>query len=74
METTIAHGLGKVEAGAQGEHKLARGYGPVPTWSAHFIADPGFRAAVADFVERERRAVEREIAFLGELTPFRKGG
>lgn len=74
IDFAIAHGLGKVEAGAQGEHKLARGYGPVPTWSAHFIADPGFRAAVADFVERERRAVEREIAFLGELTPFRKGG
>ena len=74
VDFAIAHGLGKVEAGAQGEHKLARGYGPVPTWSAHFIADPGFRAAVADFVERERRAVEREIAFLGELTPFRKGG
>jgi predicted N-acyltransferase len=73
IDFAIAHGLGRVEAGAQGEHKLARGYGPVPTWSAHFIADPGFRAAVADFVERERRAVEREIDFLGEMTPFRKG-
>lgn len=74
IDFAIANGLGRVEAGAQGEHKLARGYGPVPTWSAHFIADPGFREAVADFVERERRAVEQEIAFLGELTPFRKGG
>ena len=73
IDFAIVHGLARVEAGAQGEHKLARGYGPVPTWSAHFIADPGFRAAVADFVERERRAVEREIAFLGEMTPFRKG-
>ena len=74
IDFAIARRLGRVEAGAQGEHKLARGYGPVPTWSAHFIADPGFRAAVADFVERERRAVEREIEFLGEMTPFRKGG
>lgn len=74
IDFAIAHGLGRVEAGAQGEHKLARGYAPVPTWSAHFIADAGFRAAVADFVERERRAVEREIEFLGEMTPFRKGG
>ena len=74
IDFAIANGLSRVEAGAQGEHKLARGYGPVPTWSAHYIADTGFRAAVADFVERERRAVEREIAFLGEMTPFRKGG
>jgi predicted N-acyltransferase len=73
IDFAIVHGLARIEAGAQGEHKLARGYGPVPTWSAHFIADHGFRAAVADFVERERRAVEREIAFLGEMTPFRKG-
>ena len=74
IDFAIANGLSRVEAGAQGEHKLARGYGPIPTWSAHYIADTGFRAAVADFVERERRAVEREIAFLGEMTPFRKGG
>ena len=74
IDFAIARRLGRVEAGAQGEHKLARGYGPVPTWSAHFIADRGFRAAVADFVERERRAVQREIEFLGEMTPFRKGG
>jgi len=73
IDFAIARGLAKVEAGAQGEHKLARGYGPVPTWSAHYIADPGFRAAVADFVARERHAVERQIAFLGEMTPFRKG-
>ena len=74
IDFAIANCLSRVEAGAQGEHKLARGYGPVPTWSAHYIADTGFRAAVADFVERERHAVEREIAFLGEMTPFRKGG
>jgi uncharacterized protein len=73
IEAAIGLGLARVEAGAQGEHKLARGYVPVPTWSAHYIADPGFRAAIADFLERERRAVEREIEFLGEMAPFRKG-
>jgi predicted N-acyltransferase len=52
---------------------LARGYLPVTTWSAHFIADPGFRSAIADFLERERRAVEREQEFLGELGPFKRG-
>lgn len=71
IDYAIAHGLARVEAGAQGEHKLARGYAPVPTWSAHYIADPGFRRAVSDFLDREREAVEREIAFLGEMTPFR---
>lgn len=74
IETAIELGLSRVEAGAQGEHKLARGYVATPTWSAHYIPDPGFRAAVADFLERERRAVENEIAFLGEVTPFKKSG
>ncbi|MFM7029180.1 MAG: GNAT family N-acetyltransferase [Chakrabartia sp.] len=74
IETAIALGLSRVEAGAQGEHKLARGYEPTPTWSAHYIPHEGFRAAVADFLVRERRAVERDIAFLGEVTPFRKTG
>ena len=72
IEAAIARGLKRVEAGAQGEHKLARGYRAVPTWSAHYIADPGFRAAVADFLRRERPAVEREIAALDEMAPFRK--
>jgi len=72
IETAIELGLSRVEAGAQGEHKLARGYVATPTWSAHYIPNPGFREAVADFLERERRAVEREIDFLGEVTPFRK--
>ena len=53
---------------------LARGYVATPTWSAHYIPDAGFRAAVSDFLDRERRAVENEIAFLGEVTPFRKSG
>jgi predicted N-acyltransferase len=73
IDFAIAHGLARVEAGAQGEHKLARGYLPTTTWSAHYIADPGFRAAVADFLERERRAVEREQSFLEELGPFKRG-
>jgi uncharacterized protein len=72
IDAAIRLGLGRVEAGAQGEHKIARGYEPMATWSAHYIADPGFREAVSDFLERERRAVEREIAFLGEMTPFKK--
>jgi uncharacterized protein len=73
IDAAIQRGLARVEAGAQGEHKLARGYVPVPTWSAHYIPDPGFRAAVSDFLDRERLAVEREIAFLGDFAPFRKG-
>ncbi len=74
IDVAIARGLKTVEAGAQGEHKLARGYVPVPTWSAHHIPDPGFRRAIADFLTRERRAMERQIEFLGAMAPFRKGG
>ena len=73
IDAAIARGLKTVEAGAQGEHKLARGYVPVTTWSAHYIPDAGFRRAIADFLARERRAVAQEQAFLGELAPFRKG-
>lgn len=73
IEAAIARGLARVEAGAQGAHKLARGYRPVPTWSAHHIADPRFREAVATFLAAERRAVAREIRALEEFTPFRKG-
>ena len=72
IDAAIERGLSKVEAGAQGEHKLARGYVPVPTWSAHYIPNAGFRSAIADFLARERRAVEENMAFLGEMTPFRK--
>jgi predicted N-acyltransferase len=68
----IAHGLSRVEAGAQGGHKLARGYEPVRTWSAHWIADPGFREAIADYLEREREGVAQESLYLGTRTPFRK--
>jgi len=74
IDVAIARGLPRVEAGAQGSHKLARGYRPVPTWSAHFIPDRRFRAAVAEYLEAERRAVANEIAMLDEMTPFRKDG
>jgi hypothetical protein len=73
IDAAIARGLARVEAGAQGEHKLARGYEPVPTWSAHHFRDPGLHAAVADYLEAERRAVAHEIDALKALTPFRKG-
>ena len=73
IEAAIELGLSTVEAGAQGEHKLARGYVPITTWSAHYIADPGFRHAIRDFLVRERQAVEREVEFLGEMAPFKKG-
>jgi len=73
IDFAIEKGLRKVEAGAQGEHKLARGYQPVTTHSAHFIAHPGLRRAVADYLEHERREVEQIGEYLGEHTPFRKG-
>ena len=74
IDAALARGLTRVEAGAQGEHKLARGYEPVTTWSAHYIADPGFRAAIADFLRRERQAVAHDIDALTEMGPFRRGG
>lgn len=72
IDAAIARGIGRVEAGAQGGHKLARGYAPEPTYSAHFIPDPGFRRAVADFLAHERAGVRRDRAWLAEQTPFRK--
>ena len=75
IDFAIAHGLSRVEAGAQGEHKIARGYLPTPVYSAHFIADPALRGPVADYLARERPAVEAEIAALtAELSPFRRDG
>lgn len=74
IDIAIEQGLKRVEAGAQGGHKLARGYEPVQTWSAHWIADPGFRAAVADFLEREREGVTTDQIFLNDRTPFKKDG
>lgn len=73
IDFAIERGLKRVEAGAQGGHKLARGYEPVKTWSAHWIADPGFRAAIADFLEREREGVAVDQLYFDRRTPFRKG-
>ena len=72
IEFAIERGLARVEAGAQGEHKVQRGYLPVATHSAHWIADRGFAAAVADFLGRERAMVEHERAALAGLSPFRR--
>ena len=72
IDVAISRKLKRVEAGAQGGHKLARGYAPVETWSAHWIADPGFREAVADFLEREREGVSVEQMYLDQRTPFKK--
>jgi predicted N-acyltransferase len=72
IEWAIANGLGTVQAGAQGEHKLARGYEPVLTYSAHFIPHAGFRAAVAEFLEREREAMGFELEALRSELPFKR--
>jgi uncharacterized protein len=72
IEYAIAHKLKRVEAGAQGEHKLARGYLPKTTYSAHYIANPGLRRAIADYLRRERAYVEAAGAELAALAPFRK--
>jgi predicted N-acyltransferase len=74
IDWAIAQGLSRVEAGAQGEHKLARGYLPHPTHSLHWLAAPGFHAAVARYLDAERRAVGRDIAELAALGPFRQSG
>lgn len=70
----IAHGLSRVEAGAQGEHKLARGYMPVPTYSLHWIADPNFRRAVARYLEEERREMTEHRDILAAYGPYRRTG
>ena len=71
IEWAIGLGLASVQAGAQGEHKLGRGYEPVITSSVHFIPDPGFRQAVAEFLAQERTAVAQEVEWLGEALPYR---
>lgn len=73
IEIAIERGLARVEAGAQGGHKLARGYEPVQTWSAHWIAHAGLRDAIADYLERERAGIATDQLYLGERTPFKKG-
>jgi predicted N-acyltransferase len=71
IDYALAHGLKRVEAGAQGAHKLARGYLPTMTHSAHYIPDPNFRRAVAHYLDNERREVERRGEMLAEQAPFR---
>ena len=73
IEYAIAHGLERVEAGAQGEHKLARGYMPTSTYSAHWLPDPRFRRAVAAYLEDERAYVARAQEALAAYAPYRKG-
>ena len=73
IDFAIARKLKRVEAGAGGEHKLVRGYEPMTTHSAHWIADPRFRKAIADFLVQERRHVERQGEAMSEMGPFRKG-
>jgi predicted N-acyltransferase len=71
IEWAIEHGLKCVQAGAQGEHKLARGYEPVITRSAHYLPDRGFHRAVADFLELERRAIAQELEWSRQALPYR---
>jgi predicted N-acyltransferase len=71
IDWAIRHGLATIQAGAQGEHKLARGYEPVVTPSVHFLPDTGFRRAVADFLEREREAVRLEFEWARQALPYR---
>lgn len=71
IEWAIGKGLASVQAGAQGEHKLARGYEPVLTKSAHFIPDPGFRRAIANFLQEERDAIAAEAEWLARDLPYR---
>ncbi len=72
IDWAIQNGLNRVEAGAQGEHKLARGYLPTPVHSLHYIADTGFRTAVSRYLTEERRAVDEEIEVLTAYGPFRR--
>ena len=73
IDWAIARGLARVEAGAQGQHKIARGYLPAPVFSAHYIADPALRAPVERFLAQERQATEQEMEWLAEeYSPFRK--
>ncbi len=72
IDFALTHNIARVEAGAQGMHKLARGYEPVPVFSAHDIVDPRFRDAVARYLAEERKAVAQDIAVLSAHTPFRR--
>lgn len=72
IDYAIAHGLSRVEAGAQGAHKLARGYLPVATHSLHWVRDAGFSEAIARYLEQERAAVDEEIEVLTSYGPFKR--
>ena len=72
IDFAIKHGLGRVEAGAQGAHKLARGYVPTHTYSAHYISNPSFRDAVDRYLQQERAHIDHDIAYLSDHAPFRK--
>lgn len=72
IDIAIARGLDRVEAGAQGEHKLARGYLPTQTHSLHWVGDPGFADAIARYLDAERAAVEEEIEILTDYGPFKR--
>jgi len=72
IEAGIQLELARVEAGAQGEHKLARGYEPVTTYSSHYLAHPGLRNAIGDYLVRERQAIARNVDVLSTYTPFKK--
>lgn len=74
IEYCIEEGLARLDAGAQGEHKIARGFEPVRTWSAHWLRDAGLRAAVAEFLERERRMIDGYLAELRQHSPYRATG
>ena len=71
IDWAIEHGISTIQAGAQGEHKLSRGYEPVVTPSAHFLPNVGFRRAVADFLEQEREAVRLELEWAKAALPYR---
>lgn len=73
IDYCIAHGLKHFEPGAQGEHKVARGFEPTTTWSAHWIANPGFAQAIDDYLARERPAIEEYRQELHDHLPFKKG-
>ena len=72
IDFAISQGLMRVEAGAQGEHKLARGYLPVQTHSLHWLAEPSFQQAVEQYLEAEKRAICEDIEILTSYGPFRK--
>ncbi|ADM08299.1 hypothetical protein PB2503_01097 [Parvularcula bermudensis HTCC2503] len=72
IDFALQHGLRFVDAGAQGEHKIARGYRPVTTYSAHYLPNPSFREAVERFLDAERREVQDAISYLSDFTPFKK--